>query len=90
MRRIVGRARFKRDHHWAPGRMSDYVDGELAPRGRARMERHTKECSECRGALRGLRRLLGRLQRLPRPSEQPSADDIVDAVRRRLHTPPGD
>jgi DNA-directed RNA polymerase specialized sigma24 family protein len=35
--------------------MSDYVDGELALDGRARMERHTRECPACERLLAGSR-----------------------------------
>jgi anti-sigma factor RsiW len=67
--------------------MSAYLDGELASRSRARMQRHTGECSECRGILQGLRRMLGLLQGLPSPSAKREAPDIAAAVRARLHEP---
>jgi anti-sigma factor RsiW len=81
--------RFARDHRWAPSHMSAYLDGELAPRGRARMERHTAECEECLGTLDGLRRMLGMLSRLSPPGESAKGPEIAAAVRRRLHEPPG-
>jgi anti-sigma factor RsiW len=36
--------------HWTE-RLSDYVDGELAPADRAACDAHLAECAECRGAL---------------------------------------
>lgn len=87
MSNLLHRARFERDHLWAPGRMSAYLDGELARRSRARMERHTGECAECRGILHSLRRMLGLLQGLPPASAKPEAPDIAAAVRARLHEP---
>ena len=48
--------------------MSDYLDGELAASGRARMERHLGECAECRRLLAGLRAVVDGLHRLPAPS----------------------
>jgi anti-sigma factor RsiW len=82
--------RFMRDHRWAPGHMSAYVDGDLASRARARLDRHIKECAECRRLLHGLRRMLGVLQGLPQPSARPGgSQQIAAAVRRRLHEPAG-
>ncbi|HZA79574.1 MAG TPA: zf-HC2 domain-containing protein [Acidimicrobiales bacterium] len=80
--------RFARDHHWAPGHMSAYLDGELTSRGRARMERHSGRCEECRGTLESLRRMLGMLGRLPPPGTGAEGPEIAAAVRRRLHEPP--
>jgi anti-sigma factor RsiW len=39
------------EHHFAQQRMSDYVDGELSPRRRQRIERRAERCPEC-GPLR--------------------------------------
>ena len=83
MSNVVHQTRLRRDHRWAPGHMSAYLDGELAARARARMERHADECPECRGVLYALRRILGLLQRLPPPSVE-ETPDIAAAVRRRL------
>jgi anti-sigma factor RsiW len=85
MSNVLHRARFKRDHRWAPRRMSAYLDGELASRSRGRIERHTGECAECRGVLHSLRRMLGLLQGLPQASAGRGAPDIAAAVRARLH-----
>jgi anti-sigma factor RsiW len=65
--------------------MSAYLEGDLASRARGRLERHTRECAECRGVLRSLRRMLGRLHSLP--ASRGEAADIALAVRRRLHEP---
>jgi anti-sigma factor RsiW len=81
--------RFARDHRWAPSNMSAYLDGELASRARARMERHTGECEECLGTLESLRRMLGLLRRLPPPGTSAKGPEIAAAVRRRMHEPPG-
>jgi anti-sigma factor RsiW len=83
MSNVVHQLRLRRDHRWTPGRMSAYLDGELAARARARLERHTEECPECRGILYALRRILGLLQRLPPPKVE-ETPDIAAAVSRRL------
>jgi hypothetical protein len=89
MSNVIHRERFKRDHRWAPGRMSAYLDGELGSRSRARLERHTGECPECRGVLNSLRRMLGRLHRLAPADSRSDTPDIAAAVRARLDEPDG-
>jgi anti-sigma factor RsiW len=85
---FLDRARFDRDHRWAPGQMSDYLDGELASSPRARMERHGQVCPECRRLLAGLRRMLAALHRLPPPADGADALRIAASVRLRLGEPP--
>lgn len=82
---LQDRERFRRDHRWAPRRMSDYLDDELAPAGRTRMERHLGECAECRRLLAGLRRTLDALHRLSAPSSGVDALQIAASVRARLY-----
>jgi anti-sigma factor RsiW len=81
---LLDRQRFRRDHRWAPGRMSDYLDGELAPAAQTRMERHLGECAECRRLLAGLRRIADGLHRLSAPSSGVGAVQLAAAVRARL------
>jgi anti-sigma factor RsiW len=83
--------RFARDHRWTPGRLSAYLDGELAPRAAARIDRHVAGCPACRAALRSLERLLRTLHEMTatgHPSRSERAPDIATAVRHRLHEPP--
>ena len=75
---------FRRDHRWAPGRMSAYLDGELSVRQRARLEYHLGECRDCRRLLGGLSRVLDALHRLHRPAHSTDAERIAAAVRGRL------
>jgi len=88
VRNVLRGMRFRRDHRWVPGQMSSYLDDELPSRARARLERHTAECPECRGVLHSLRRMLRRLQGVPPVSEREATPDIATAVRRRLREPP--
>ena len=80
------RLRFMRDHRWAPGRLSDYLDGELGPRPVSRLERHLAGCPQCLAALRGLERTVAALHRLGSRCEP--APDIAPVVRQRLHESP--
>ena len=81
---LLDRERFRRDHRWARGRMSDYLDGELTLARRTRMEDHLGACAECRRVLAGLRRTLDVLHRSPTPSEGVDALRIARSVRGRL------
>lgn len=84
MSSFLQRAGFVRDHRWAPGHMSDYLDGELAGRGSVRMERHIAQCEECRRVLAGLRRMLEALPRLSGAGGAADPVEIAAAVRMRL------
>jgi anti-sigma factor RsiW len=88
MNELFYRARFRRDHRWAAGQMSPYLDGELGVMRSTRMERHVRECAECRALLAGLRRMLSALQRLPPPAGGADAIAIAASVRLRLDEPP--
>jgi anti-sigma factor RsiW len=89
MDEFVSRPRFWRDHRWAPPHMSDYLDEELGARGRARMERHVSECTDCHTVLLELKLVIGRLRLLPAPAGGGRAMQIAAAVRVRLTGPPG-
>jgi anti-sigma factor RsiW len=80
--------RFRRDHGWARAHMSEYVDSELAPAERARMERHARDCPQCARVLAGLRAVVDRLGRLGAPSGGVDAVHIAAAVQGRLDEPP--
>ena len=84
MSTLLDRERFRRDHRWAPGRMSDYLDGELARTRRGRMERHLDECAKCRRLLADLRRTVAALQRLAARDDRVDALAIAASVRSRL------
>jgi anti-sigma factor RsiW len=89
MDEFVLRLQFRRDHRWAPAHMSEYLDGDLAARGRARMERHVGECRDCRTVLAELRLVVDYLHRLPPPAGGDGPAQIAAAVRVRLTAPPG-
>jgi anti-sigma factor RsiW len=57
--------RFALDHRWAARHMSEYLDAALATDGRARMQRHTAACPQCRELLDGLERVVGFLRTRP-------------------------
>jgi anti-sigma factor RsiW len=88
MHKFLARIRFRRDHQWAPDRMSEYLDGELRPQPRTRIERHLAECAECRRLIAGLTRLVDALHRLPAPEPARDPVRLAAAVRVRLEEPP--
>ena len=87
MSRLWHQLRFRRDHRWAPGHMSAYLESDLRARARARLERHTAECADCTGVLDSLRYMLLRLHQTQPPDLGANAPPIAGAVLRRLHDP---
>lgn len=59
---------------------SDYLDADLDPQGRRRVEEHVGFCPRCRRVLGNLRHTLARVRRLA--ERQPSkADEIAARVQ---------
>lgn len=77
---MSSRLRFWIDHRWTPGHLSEYVDGELAPAGRARVERHVHDCPKCRELLRNLRSILTSLGGLRRQPPDEADGSVVPAL----------
>ncbi len=67
--------------------MSAYLESDLSAGARARLERHTAVCVDCRSVLDELRRMLALLHGAPRPEPLADAPAIATAVLRRLHEP---
>jgi anti-sigma factor RsiW len=82
IRRLLAKRRFMRDHHFTGAHMSDYLDGELGPDERARIEEHVHWCPECRRMLQSLRRTVEGLMRLRVPAPETVAADVIDRLRR--------
>ena len=62
-------------------RLSEYLDGELAPRDRAEMERHLEACDICRATLADLRVVVARASAL---ADSAPAVDLWPAVAERI------
>jgi anti-sigma factor RsiW len=80
MMRPLRMMRFHREHRWTHEHLSEYLDEELEPRERERVERHVGLCPECRRVLASLKRTLAGLMGLR--SNQPT--NIADSVIGRL------
>ena len=82
IRRLLHRRRFMREHHWTHAHLSDYLDGELRPGDRERVEEHVSLCPQCRRVLRTLRRTLESLTGLSRAEPRPGlADGVIERLR---------
>jgi anti-sigma factor RsiW len=84
MRSGPHRLEFVRDHRWVPPHASEYLDGELGRRERARVERHTRDCPECRELLASLRALIEALGTLRGDEERVVAGAVLASVQSRL------
>ena len=78
--------RARRDHRWSQRHMSDYIDGELAPRQRRRLEAHARLCPECGPLRRTLTVLVWELRELGR--SRPTGTTVADGVIERLRGEP--
>ena len=81
IRRLLQRRRFMREHNWTHAHLSDYLDGDLSPGERDRLEEHVGICPHCRRVLRTLRRTLESLMKLPAEPRPRVADGIIERLR---------
>jgi anti-sigma factor RsiW len=81
IRRLLHRRQFMREHRWTHAHLSDYVDQELDPSGRNRVEKHVGVCPQCRRVLATLRRTLRELRELGASQRPDLADGIIERLR---------
>jgi anti-sigma factor RsiW len=83
IRRLLERRRFMREHRWTGPRLTAYLDSELSPEDRRRVEAHAGICPECGRMLATLRRTLAGLRSLSRDPTPPAglADSVIDRLR---------
>ncbi len=72
------------DHQWAQQHLSHYVEGDLRPRARRRLDRHARDCVDCGRGIRAMRALVYAIQGLGGPAGAHAPATIFDRVR-----PPG-
>jgi anti-sigma factor RsiW len=82
IRRLLERRRYMREHRWTHAHLSDYIDDDLAPHERERIEDHVSICPHCRRVLRTLRRTLESLMELPGEPRPSVADGVIERLRR--------
>ena len=84
MARLADRLRFARDHRWTPRHASDYIDGDLSPEARRRVERHTGACPECHALVDALGSMVVALGGIGRERGDAAARAILVRVREEL------
>lgn len=72
---------FSRDHRFTRARASAFLDGDLDPKGRERVQAHMHICPPCARFVATLRDTVAALNALHR-SETPN---VVDGILARLH-----
>jgi anti-sigma factor RsiW len=73
--------RYMREHRWTHAHLSAYIDRELAPVERARVEEHVGLCPQCRRVLATLRRTLERLADLAAERRPELAEGVIERLR---------
>ena len=76
------------DHRWSQRHLSHYIEGELRPRARRRLERHARGCVDCGRGIRAMRALVYAAQRLDGPARVRAPATIFDRVRLAAGGPP--
>lgn len=74
--------RFVLDHRLTQSRASDYLDGDLGPAERRRIERHASVCPKCHELLESLRRTVTSLGGLRLEQRGNMAASVIDRLRR--------
>jgi anti-sigma factor RsiW len=69
------------DHQWSQQHLSHYVEGELRPRARRRLDRHARDCVDCGRGLRAMRDLVYALGGLDGLAGSRAPATIFDRVR---------
>ena len=84
MARLSDWMRFVPDHFWARRHMSEYLDGDLDPAGRQRIERHVHICPKCTALLQALRTMTAALGDLGQRTRHSVASAVLADVHKRL------
>ncbi|MGI8726873.1 MAG: anti-sigma factor family protein [Solirubrobacterales bacterium] len=78
---LLRRLLFRREHRWTHQHLSDYLDRELDPGERERIEAHMSVCPQCRRVLATLRRTLEGLRGIGAP---PTAGASASGIAERV------
>lgn len=81
IRRLLQRRRFMREHDWTHARLSEYIDEELSPEERRRLEEHVSRCPQCHRVLATLRRTVKSLLGLADEARPGVADGVIQRLR---------
>jgi Putative zinc-finger len=78
---VVGVPSRSNDHEWSQQHLSHYVEGELAPRARRRLDRHALGCVDCGRGIRAMHALVYAIQGLGGLAGVRAPATIFDRVR---------
>lgn len=87
IRRWLNQRRFMREHEWTHVHLNDYLDGDLAPGQRHRVEEHVGLCPECRRMLQTLRKTVEGLMALRTPAPADLGPGIIERLRQEPQGP---
>jgi anti-sigma factor RsiW len=69
------------DHEWSQRHLSHYVEGDLRPRARRRLDRHARACADCGRGIRAMRALVYAVQGLDGLAGARAPATIFDRIR---------
>ena len=69
------------DHQWSQRHLSHYVEGDLRPRDRRRLDRHARDCADCGRGIRAMRALVYEIQGLDGRAGVHAPATVFDRVR---------
>jgi anti-sigma factor RsiW len=69
------------DHEWSQQHLSHYVEGELRPRARRRLDRHARDCVDCGRGIGAMRALVHALHGLDGLAAGRAPATVFDRVR---------
>jgi anti-sigma factor RsiW len=81
IRRLLSRRRFMREHRWTHSHLSEFLDAELSPAERERLEEHVGVCPQCRRVLATLMRTLEGLRGLRGEAPPGLTDTVIGRLR---------
>jgi len=81
IRRWLERRRYMREHRWTHAHLSEYLDRELDPAERERVEAHASICPHCSRVLATLRRTLEGMRLLGSEPQPGVADGVIERLR---------
>ena len=76
----MGMLRRTGDHQWSQQHLSHYVEGELRPSARRRLEGHALGCADCGRGIRAMRALVHALQGMDGPAGTRAPATIFDRI----------
>ena len=79
----AGHYRSMREHLWTRSHLSPYLDGEVSPAERRRVEDHAHVCPKCHRILESLKRTLAELRGMSEERSAPTglADSVIARIR---------